>query len=97
MNYILHRLIASHIKLAEPPTTRSPVATVKLECAYTNRHAIHAHVSGFLALYCAAINVYSFMISTYKGEMQIMLLMIFLLHVYCLPEFDRFLIKINLE
>lgn len=56
MNYILHRLIASHIKLAEPPTTRSPVATVKLECAYTNRHAIHAHVSGFLALYCAAIN-----------------------------------------
>lgn len=77
MNYILHRLIASHIKLAEPPTTRSPVATVKLECAYTNRHAIHAHVSGFLALYCAAINVYSFMISTYKGEMPIMLLMIF--------------------
>lgn len=59
MYYMIHRLIASHIKSVDPPTTGSPVATVKTECAYTNRHAIHAHVSGFLALYCAAFGVYS--------------------------------------
>lgn len=81
MYYMLHRLIASHIKSVDPPTTGSPVATVKLECAYTNRHAIHAHVSGFLALYCAAVDVYSFMTYLYL-QRPIMILMSFYSTVY---------------
>lgn len=89
------RLIASHIKSVDPPTTGSPMAKVKLECAYTNRHAIRAHVSGFLALYCAAVDVYSFMTYLYL-QRPIMILMTFYSNVYYLPDIDRFLIKISL-
>lgn len=93
MYYMIHRLIASHIKSVDPPTTGSPVATVKLECAYTNRHAIHAHVSGFLALYCAAFDVYSLITYLYL-QRPIMILMSFLF--YRLLIIDCFLIKISL-